>query len=277
MFNTKPMTNFLAGFKNKRPDAAEYEFVSPYIASTAPIEVKHLVCGKTFDTTPINMTRKDYWQVCPHCNKPRNSMKTFEDIKEEIEVLGKGEFELLKDVTDKERNHLLTIKHHECGAEFEAYRNNVVTWKLICPNCKAGASKRKSVKVSTEQMKKRIKRESLGRYELISEYQGSKEPVVILDTETNEEDILLTSNLYAKMRKINPALKPRKQRRLSQEEVEEKIIRDSDGRYKIVGPYKGSEYKVDVLDTETGEITNINYQTLRVRIHKLQKQKSLAK
>lgn len=273
MFNTKPTQKFIDGFRKLRPDADEYEFISPYIAATAPIKVKHLVCGLPFDTTPAYMTRKEYWQVCPHCRKTQSDSKTFEDIKKEVEELGNGDFELLKDFSDEEHKHLLTLKHKVCGAEFEAYRHNLIAWKLICPGCKAGSAKHGVPKKSTEEMKKQIKEDSLGRYELISEYEGSTEPIIILDTETGKDDITYSSNLYAKIRQLNPTMKSRKNSLLSQEAVEEMTERESDGRYKLVSRYQGSNGEVDVLDNETGKVDTIKYQTLRIRLHKIQKQK----
>lgn len=268
IFTKKPFERFEADFKRNRDDAEEYTFHSRYIASNAPITVKHEVCGTLFDSTPSELTRKSYPKRCPVCHEVRKPL-TFQQMEYEIKTLGKDAFTLLKDDFEKTRTRHLTIRHDVCGTVFKAYRHNLFYTGMHCPRCDT-TDKKKGPRIrSTEEVRAQITRDSGGKYTLISDYQGNKADIVIRNNETGVEHTSPYFLFRRELTKEFPRRKSNQKRKRSQTEVEAFIQTESKGRFELKSKYKGVREPVTVLDTLTGETDTIQYASLIARLRKL--------
>lgn len=255
---------FLGKFEKQRADHDEFEFLTEYIASTAPLTVRHTVCGNSFQTSATKLLRKKSPYQCPFCleNKTKLIMET--QIKKEVEIHGNGHYTLLHDDASKGQHHL-TLRHGECGKIFKAYRNNIIVWGVRCPDCTEDERKSKS-RLSQEEAENNISESSRGKYKLVSEYEGYSEDVLFLNTETNEEEILTYGGLRHKIKQEFGNSSVAKEDK--QKEVREYVEESSDGRYELRSPYKGYNEKILVKDHDTGALDEISYAALRLRIKK---------
>lgn len=272
MFRNTTHEVFLTKFNNNHPDAKEYTFMNEYIASTALITVRHDVCGLIFEVQPVRLTRKRSPAKCPNCGTRNTKKKTVEEVSDEVQHYGHGHFTL---INDESANgfHKLTIKHKECDYSFEIFRNNMVIWGLSCPNCE------KKKKVTPHEcrivsvLESRISQLSDGKYELIHGYSGNNPNILVLNTETQESEEIPHIAFMNRLKVEFPDRKidKERERKALQACVEDEVVSESFGRYKLISPYEGYKGRVDVLDTVTGRVDRITYTSLRARILKLNK------
>lgn len=257
MFRTKSEPLFLETFRERRADADEYEFIGPYIATTVPIMVKHLLCGLTFESLPAEMNRKKSPKRCPNCNEPKNRPTPIEVIQQEVARIGNQEFELISD--GGKESPFLTIKHKVCQSVITVYRGNMLTWGLKCKNCE-DLTKR-------ENRAELIKTSSQGRYELLSSYQGYNERVMVIDNRDDKVYSVRYSSLRNRVLQEFPEsaalLKQKK------ESKEEWVSSHSQGRYKLTSEYLNSKGKLHVLDAQSNKVEQMAYSTLMRRIREL--------
>lgn len=270
MFRNTTHQAFLTKFQNNHPHAEEYTFLSEYIASNAPITVKHESCGQIFEIAPVRLTRRHSPAKCPKCGNRSTKKKTVEDITDEVHRYGHGQFCLISDEVGW-GSHKLTIQHNECGYSFKLYRNNMVVWGLSCPNCE----KRKKVTPrecrTVSILESRIDQLSDGKYQLIHGYSGNNPNIVILNTETKDVEEVPHLSFMSRLKTEFPDRKIDKEREMQvlQTCVEDEVANESLGRYRLVSPYEGCRGRVAVLDTVTERVDIINYTSLHARIRKL--------
>lgn len=257
MFRTKSETLFLESLRERRTDAAEYEFIGPYIATTVPIMVRHLICGMAFEALPAEMNRKKSPKRCPSCNEPKNRPTPIEVIQQEIAWIGNQEFELISGGGTE--SSLLTIKHKVCQSIIKVYRGNMLTWGLKCKNCEDLTKRQNRAEL--------IKASSQGRYELLSSYQGYNERVMVIDNNQNKVYSVRYSSLRNRILQEYPEsvvlLKQKK------ESKEEWVSSHSQGRYKLISEYMNSKGKLKVLDAQSNTVMQMAYSTLMRRIREL--------
>lgn len=271
MYATKSHEKFIRDFESRRNDAEEYEILSEYLTATAPIKVRHKVCGKTFDSTPSRLSAKRSPERCPYCYQ-YNKRKTFADIKQEIEDLGNGDFELLKD-DFVVHIHNLTIKHKVCGTEFKSARHNIQKIGLKCPNC----NKRKGrPRRSQQEIEEEVFMNSNGRYELLSEYKGFSSDVRVRD---NKEDKDITLSYGGLNKRINamgfkePINSSGGKRAKTTEVARKEVKEKSGGQYELISDYTSYKGLVEVQNNQLGKPEVMTYANLMVRIRNLNKKK----
>jgi len=115
--------------KKVKEKTNEFEVIGNIVNVDTKIEMKHLICNKTFNILPrifLNTLR------CPICKPAKTKRLTQEQAEERINRLGEGEYKLL----DKYINidSPLLIKHLKCGTEYYASLNNFSHGER-CPEC----------------------------------------------------------------------------------------------------------------------------------------------
>lgn len=257
MFRTKSETLFLESFRERRTDATEYEFIGPYIATTVPIMVMHLVCGMAFESLPAEMNRKKSPKRCPNCNEPKNRPTPIEVIEQEVAWIGNQEFELISD--GEKESSFLTIRHKACQSIFKVYRGNMLAWGLKCKNCEDLTKRQNRAEL--------IKASSQGRYELLSSYQGYNERVMVLDKKEDKVYSVRYSSLRNRILQEYPdSAELLKQKKESKEDW---VSANSQGRYKLISEYLNSKEKLEVLDEQSNTVMQMAYSTLMRRIREL--------
>lgn len=272
MYATKSHEQFIRDFESRRKDAEEYEILSEYLTATAPIEIRHKICGKPFESTPSRLTAKRYPERCPFCYKS-NKRKTFDDIKKEIDDIGNGEFELLKD-DFVVHIHNLTIKHKVCGKEFKSARHNIQKIGLKCPKC----NERKGRPMRSQQeVEEEVFMNSNGRYELLSEYKGFSGEVRVRDNEKEKDITLSYGGLNKRINAMGfkePVGKSGGKRVKKTEDARKEVKEKSGGQYELISDYLSYKDLVEVQNNKLGKPETMTYANLMVRIRNLNKKKN---
>lgn len=110
-----------------------------YINNQQKLKIK-CVNGHITERSIENIRRSNY--TCPKCNKVGYGRDT-EQLREEIYQATKGEYELLSEY--KTMNTLVTIKHLECGAEWETTPHNFLDAGNRCPLCRKSKGERRVI------------------------------------------------------------------------------------------------------------------------------------
>jgi len=106
----------------------EYTILSPYEALTKKIKIRHNKCGREYFILPKTLLEG---KRCMDCFGSKR--KTFEEVKQIIESIDNGNYELLSTeyINNKSK---LKIKHKIYGTIFEPKYGNFVNCKTRCPN-----------------------------------------------------------------------------------------------------------------------------------------------
>ena len=274
MFRNDSHETFVEKFKESRPDAEAYTFLTEYIASTAPITVRHDACGTEFTVSAVSLIRKQSPSRCPVCYSRKAVSKTIKEIKNELASYGHGSFQLL-DSQIIDDDYLLTIKHKPCDNVFKIKRSEMLKEGLHCDGCEANGipilvEKHRSIVIPL-----RISVDSKGAYEVVSAFKGYDEPIKIHDNRTEATFEMIYSDFI-------DALYIEFPQRIFDEVMEDQAIGDyldnyvlsqSDGRYEILNPYKyeGLDDPVTIYDTELDEEKYITYEILKKLLEKKDK------
>lgn len=270
MFRNRSHENFIAKFKDSRKDAEEYTFLTEYIASNAPITVRHEPCETVFEVQPVRLTRRRSPAKCPKCGNHTTKKKTPQDIEKEVHLYGKGQFSLVSDLIGNGL-HRLTVEHTECGYQFEIYRNNMVIWGLSCPNCEKEKVVTPNECRIAATIELRVDHLSDGKYKVISTYSGYNDNITVRNTETKNQEEVPYSRFMNRLKIEFPdrEVDKEREREIIQSCIEDEVFRESSGRYKLISPYEGYKGRVEVLDTQTNRVDKITYSSLRARIRKM--------
>ncbi|WP_413373287.1 hypothetical protein [Paenibacillus taichungensis] len=152
--------------------------MSEYTLSTAPISVKHVSCGRIFQTTPD----KFYTGGCITCGyekMKRSQRKTHENFLEEVKDKANGEYEVI----DKYVNNTtkIRVKHSDCGHVYLVTPRDFLSGRR-CPKCK---NKRISLGVSKSHYEfiLRFKSVAGSEYEMLGEYKSATAKVEVFHKE----------------------------------------------------------------------------------------------
>ena len=116
----------------------EFELMSNYYRLNTYVELKHLVCGKTFETRPDNFEKAK--NKCPHCSDRNNifNRTTSEKIQDIEKMLG-NQYKVLSKIICSDGN--IALEHKACGNKFECTVSSIHKFKnkqrirIKCPKC----------------------------------------------------------------------------------------------------------------------------------------------
>lgn len=117
----------------KNTHGENYLLLNEYGSNGNKLLIKHLDCGKTYETVYGNIvTRK---RRCPHCFYGRKKkLKTYEEALNDINKVN-GYHLLTKKKDFKGTQNTVEIYHDECKTSFKTKFNNFVTNKHRCKKC----------------------------------------------------------------------------------------------------------------------------------------------
>lgn len=160
----------------------EYEVVGEYINTDTNIEIKHKVCGHTFQVMPKHFLYKN--SRCPICLN-RNRM-TFEEFKIKLYETVGDEYKIIGDYIDS--SIPVEIKHIKCNHVFKIKPKSFLNGNR-CPNCVNKENKTikdlKKEKNATEKFKKEVYNLVYNKYEILSDYIDDDTPIKIKHNKCN--------------------------------------------------------------------------------------------
>ena len=112
----------------------DYSVIGVYENNSTPIQIKHNICSKTFNSRPSDFlgTRNRKGTQCPHCSHPSKKFSKTE-VHQKVSDLTNGEYKLLGEYTNT-HTHTEFI-HIVCGNTFSMRPNNFIIKGNRCPLC----------------------------------------------------------------------------------------------------------------------------------------------
>lgn len=171
----------------------QYKILSEYRNTRTHVIFQHLACGHKWSTTPgIVLSRKhskNKQPPCPKCNRRyKPSQKEWE---KEVLSLGKGQYQSMKAYQSSGKK--TEISHVTCGKTFSATPNSFRKGTR-CPHCAGRYS------WTSPEYKEKVKEETNGEYEVLSDYNNSIEKVIFLHNECENKFEMAPSNFNAGIR-----------------------------------------------------------------------------
>lgn len=156
-------------FSKEVSDTKEYILVGKYSNSKEKCLIKHLTCGQEFLMTPAKFS---CGQRCPKCMRPKYG-RTGDELKTEIENID-SEYEVLG--TPSRIDEKVLLKHKKCGYKYLVTPHKFINGGRRCPMCAD------NIKLNNEEFIERLKSVHGEEYELLSNYNGNRDYVVIKHT-----------------------------------------------------------------------------------------------
>lgn len=224
MAKRKTHEEFLSDFYSKF-DRNEYEVLGRFVKSSEPILIRHNECGIEYYARPYNLYMGKGCAKC--CNKIKHS----EFVKMVQKKLGPSYKVLTKYKGSKRK---VIVRHDGCGETYEVTAE--VLWNGHgCKKC-AGTAK-----LTTAEVKKRIREISNGEYEFISKYKCNNKPIILRHISC-EHEFETTYSLFISLGIRCPLCSGN--HRLSHEEFVKKVNRLVGNEYSVLSQFKGVGRKI---------------------------------
>ncbi len=110
----------------------EYTFLEDYIDDTTHIQVKHIICGKIYKTTPNNFMKGRRCKSCSEDEKGLKMRKTKEQFNEEVFSLVGKDYTFLEDYIKDDTE--IKVKHNVCGFVYKVTPTHFLQNRR-CPSC----------------------------------------------------------------------------------------------------------------------------------------------
>jgi hypothetical protein len=170
----------------------EYTVLSEYKSNRTYIKMRHNECGNEYNVRPYNFI--GLGNRCPECSKKIVADKqryTQEEFEKKVYLLFQDEYS----VVGKYMSSLkpIKIRHNSCGNEYYALPNNILRGAtcLRCSDIKKGMLARKT----HEQFLEEVAEQLDGEYEILSEYQGAFNHILIKHVTCGNEYEVTPDNL----------------------------------------------------------------------------------
>lgn len=145
----------------------EFSVIGKYTKNNEKVEFQHNICNRTFMKSPTHFFSRP---ICPWCYKEGRT-KNNEQFLSEFHNLWGNEYEVLG--TYKNNKTPILIKHIECGGEFNATPNNLLTHLTRCPYCYGNRRK------DTDTFKQEVHKLVGDEYTILGEYTNSSTKISI--------------------------------------------------------------------------------------------------
>src|ERR1022692_708286 len=167
--------------KSNKKHNNTYLIVGKYVNNETKIEIRHLICGANFKTTPINHLNSK--GCCPNCFS--NIKKTKEKLQNESNKIHNNEYEILGEYINTDTK--IEIKHLTCGSIFKQTPDKHLH-NNKCPIC---FGKPRS---SKEILQKRSNKKYNGEYTILGEYVNNQTPILIKHNVCGSEYLQIPNN-----------------------------------------------------------------------------------
>ena len=147
-----------------------YRVIGEYETNHTKILVRHNECGNEYEVAPTHFLNGRRCPKCRDVETGNRSRKTHEQFSAEIRSLTGGEYTFLG--VYKNSSHPITVRHNECGLEWETRPNDFLRGKR-CLKCAGGMKK------NTEQFRGDVVRIWGDEYSVIGEYVNALVPILV--------------------------------------------------------------------------------------------------
>lgn len=154
----------------------QYQLIGKYVNGKTPVELLHLVCGKTYSPTP-----KDFLagkSTCRHCSTFRPTPSSTSSFRKEVEILGGGEYELLSEFSAAMEP--VRLRHNICKHEFLVNPTHFRRGRR-CPKC--GGTSRKTHAEFIEE----VRLLKGGEYTVVGDYINADTKIILRHEECGRE------------------------------------------------------------------------------------------
>lgn len=145
----------------------EYLFTGTYTKMIDKTTFYHTICGNTFEAAPNNFINMN--QRCPICYG--TLLKTHDKFIKEVKSLHGEKYKVISPYTNAKTK--IKIRHIVCGFEWDILPNAFLRGQE-CPRCNGGVKNK-----STEYFKKEVYELYGDEYEILGEYKGCNEEILI--------------------------------------------------------------------------------------------------
>ena len=221
---------------------SKYTVLGQYHSAKEKIKMKHNQCGMVYKVKPSNFLSG---KRCPRCaGNQKRTQKNFEDeVRESIS----NKYTVLGEYSSNHEKVL--VRHDPCGCEYKVSPSSFLQGYSQCPVCFKG-----SELMNTEFFKKKIKKESEGKYTVIGEYKGANAKLLMCHNKCgNEWKITPNGFLNGKGRcpKCGRNITAKKLRD-TQEEFENKVKELVKNEYSVLGKYNNQSTKILIRHNKCG-------------------------
>lgn len=215
----------------------EYIALDEYNGAEGKIKVKHVVCGSIYETTPHSILRGYGCRKC--CGKMK---LTTEEFKRKISDITEDEYTVIGNYINTKTKIL--IKHNNCGNEYYITPNMFLNGFNRCKECATYYR-------STNVFKEEVFKKSNGKFEVLSEFNGTKNKCTFKHLECGRTFVNTAGNFIASDYKHCPLCDPKKKR--THEEFKEEFDDMSKGHYELIGTFEKLDKKVEVKHNVCGK------------------------
>ena len=146
----------------------EYKATGNYKNTKTPVEIKHMVCGKTSKYQPNNFF---HGSRCSYC-RIKNQTKTNDWFLNKVKELKGNEYTPLSEYIVSKKK--VKMRHNLCGYIWYVTPDNFFRRQSGCPKCS------KNARINTDTYKKEIKNILGEEYEVIGTYINARTKVKFL-------------------------------------------------------------------------------------------------
>lgn len=239
MTRKKTNAEFIAQVKELVGD--EYTFLEPYQGNRVKIYVRHNKCGNTYPVVPDSFLRG---RRCPKCSRKQlghlRRMSNGEFIKRVKSLVG-DEYTFLEPYQTSQKPIL--VRHNKCGHTMKMRPNNF----LNGARCKFCAH---NVKLTTDEVKKRMKELHGDEYTLLSDYKGLSKRIKVRHNKCGYEYTVFANNFLFQEQQCPKCYRtPKKTKKQFQSDLDSMYGK---GTYTIVGNYNGAKKKLELKCSTCG-------------------------
>lgn len=221
----------------------EYTFLDAYKNNRTKMWVKHNKCGNTYQVVPDSFLRG---RRCPFCQRKVRVQKrtiTNEEFLKRVYKLVGDEYTFLEPYVNS-RTAIL-VRHNKCGKISKMEPNNF----LSGARCKYCAH---NVKLTTQQVKERIKKMYGNEYTLLSEYKGMNHRIKVMHNKCGYVYTVGAINFLLSKQRCPKCYKtPKKTANEFQRELNNIYGKSV---YTIVGKYINAKTRVEIKCSVCGNV-----------------------
>lgn len=152
----------------------EYEVLTEYKGAAKPVTVKHIECGRVYETTPDKFYNGGCIE-CGYIKMKSRQRKTNEEFVSEVKELSNGDYEFLDEYVNNTTR--LKVKHVECGHEYKVIPRDFLQGKR-CPNCR-GKRISESLTKTHEEFVVEVKDLVGDEYRVVGKYTAAREKIKV--------------------------------------------------------------------------------------------------
>lgn len=154
----------------------DFEVIGEYRNAKTPIEIKHRLCGRTFETTPDKFLSRKRCTKCSLDEKTKRMLSSLTDFLSTVDSDHLKMYEILGEYRGVSRR--VDIKCNECSHIFKMTPTNFRMGKG-CPECAKIQRWDTRGRITTEKFQQNLDKRYPKEFEVIGEYKGADVKILI--------------------------------------------------------------------------------------------------